>query len=67
MATLTVFQRTDCKWAWHLQADNGAIVATDGGQGYENESDAQSMADYIVINGGFANAQRFRSPRQGCQ
>jgi uncharacterized protein YegP (UPF0339 family) len=61
MAKRLVFQREDKKWAWHLEADNGAIVATDGGQGYENESDAKSMADRI-INGEFSDADRFRRP-----
>lgn len=52
--------------AWHLEADNGAIVATDGSQGYENEVDAQMMADHIVIHSGYANAERLRARRPGC-
>lgn len=39
MATRLLFKRDDGKWAWHLEV-NGRVVATDGGQGYENEGDA---------------------------
>lgn len=34
------YQREDKKWAWRMVARNGNIVATDGGQGYENLRDA---------------------------
>lgn len=34
------YQREDDRWAWRLIARNGNIVATDGGQGYENLRDA---------------------------
>jgi uncharacterized protein YegP (UPF0339 family) len=47
MAQRVLYQRTDKKWAWRL-VSNGNIIATDGGQGYENESDARTMADRIV-------------------
>ena len=60
IATLLVYERADKKWAWHLEADNGQIVATDGGQGYENEVDCQAEADAIVINGAYKNARRMR-------
>lgn len=62
MSKLLVFQRKDKKWAWHLEADNGQIVATDGSQGYENYDDAQAMADRVVINGAFKTAQRLQRP-----
>ena len=39
-----VYRREDAKFAWRLVADNGDIVATDGGQGYENMSDCVEMA-----------------------
>jgi uncharacterized protein YegP (UPF0339 family) len=58
MAVLHCFKRSDGKWAWQLTADNGKVVAVDGAQGYENYSDCQAMADKVVINGGFKNAQR---------
>jgi len=37
------YQRTDMKWAWRMFARNGQIIATDGGQGYENRHDATQM------------------------
>ena len=39
-----VFQREDGRWAWRTQAANGQIVATDGGQGFENRVDAVDAA-----------------------
>lgn len=57
MAKRILFKRADGKWAWRLEADNGRVIATDGGQGYENESDARSMADRI-IGGEFKNAEK---------
>lgn len=56
MTKRILYKRADGKWAWRLEA-NGRIVATDGGQGYENENDARNMADRI-ISGEFANAER---------
>lgn len=56
MSVRVVYQRKDCTWGWHLKADNGRIIATDGGQGYENESDARDMANR-VLSGEFANAE----------
>lgn len=44
-----VVERSDGKWGWQLIGDNGSdIVATDGGQGYENEATARAMADKII-------------------
>lgn len=57
MAVRLVFKRKDGKWAWNLTADNGRVIATDGSQGYENESDTRDMADRI-IGGEFKNAQK---------
>ena len=48
MSKRVLYQRTDCKWGWRLKADNGQIIATDGGQGYENADDARAMADRII-------------------
>ena len=56
MAERVLYTRTDGKWAWRLKS-NGRIIATDGGQGYENEADARSMADRI-IGGEFKNAEK---------
>lgn len=59
MATRLVYKRGDGKWAWNLKADNGRVIATDGGQGYDNEADARAMADRIV-GGEFSNADKKR-------
>lgn len=58
MAKRLVYKRADGRWAWNLTV-NGRVVATDGNQGYENESDARQMADRI-IGGEFADAERKR-------
>ncbi len=63
MAKRVVYQRTDKKWSWRLRADNGTIIATDGGQGYENKDDAKSIADRI-IGGEFKDAEKFTNPLQ---
>lgn len=55
MPRRNIYKRTDGKWAWQLIADNGYIIATDGGQGYNNEVDCRSISDR-VINGGYGNA-----------
>ena len=56
MATRLLYKRADGKWAWNLTA-NGNIIATDGGQGYENESDARIVADR-VISGYYSDAEK---------
>lgn len=43
-----VYQRADDRWAWRLRSGNGQIIATDGGQGYENEADCARIATAIV-------------------
>jgi uncharacterized protein YegP (UPF0339 family) len=58
MANLHCYKRNDGKWAWRLTADNNQIVAVDGSQGYDNYTDCQTMADKVVINGGFLDAER---------
>lgn len=55
MADFEVFKREDGRWAWRLVAANGRIVATDGGQGYENEADADATGRRVV-SGGYADA-----------
>lgn len=65
MAERVVYQREDCRWGWQLKADNGRVIATDGTQGYENETDARAMADRIT-SGEFRNADKKRAPRPGC-
>lgn len=57
MATRLLYRRDDGLWAWRLTADNGQVIATDGGQGYENEDDAREMANRVVT-GHYADADR---------
>lgn len=57
MAVRLIYKRSDGKWAWNLKADNGYIVATDGGQGYENEEDCRTIAD-AVVSGMYAAAEK---------
>lgn len=57
MAIRLLYQRNDDKWAWQLKADNGDIIATDGGQGYNDEGEARKMAD-AIIGGNYANADK---------
>ena len=52
---IEVCTRTDKKFAWRLTAANGNIITTDGGQGYENKSDAKDMAVKIIKDGDYAD------------
>lgn len=53
-----LIERADGKWGWQLIGDNGSdIIATDGGQGYNSEDYARSMADKIV-GGHYAGAEK---------
>lgn len=62
MAERVLYTRQDGKWAWNLVV-NGRIIATDGGQGYENESEARRMADRVV-EGHYADAEKkIRRPK----
>jgi hypothetical protein len=56
MASLTVYERDDGRWRWRLEADNGQIVATNGGV-YDDEATCWFMASEIVLTGGFADAE----------
>lgn len=61
-AKRVVYERPDHTWGWRLFGDNGKdIIATDGGQSYEKESEARAMADKI-INGHYKDADRRRKP-----
>ena len=57
MATRIVYKRSDGRWAWRLKASNGLTIATDGGPGYENESDCRTIADRVV-SGYYLEAER---------
>lgn len=39
-----VYKRKDGRWAWRANAANGQVIATDGGQGFENRTDAVESA-----------------------
>jgi uncharacterized protein YegP (UPF0339 family) len=54
-AERVLYRRADGKWTWHLLA-NGDIIATDGGQGYDNLTDARLMIERI-IGGYYAGAE----------
>ena len=54
MAERLVYKRSDGNWAW---PDNGAIIATDGAEGYNNEADCRTMADRVV-EGYYKNAKK---------
>lgn len=56
MAVRMLYKRADGKWAWRLTSGSD-VIATDGGQGYENESDARTMADR-VIGGYYSDAEK---------
>ena len=56
-----VVEGVDGRWGWELVAANGQIIATDGDQGYEKESDARAMADRIT-SGEFKAAKKVRRP-----
>lgn len=43
-ARVELYRRVDGRWAWRAVADNGQVVATDGGQGYEHRTDAADQA-----------------------
>lgn len=46
--TATIYRREDGRFAWRIQAANGRIVATDGGQGYDRKRDARRMLEKIT-------------------
>ncbi len=49
MAThFETYRRADGRFAWRLLAENGDIIATDGGQGYENEADCEKIGIAVV-------------------
>lgn len=48
MNRLEVYRRSDGRWAWREVASNGEVIATDGGQGYENRCDAVEMGQKVT-------------------
>ncbi len=57
MAERNIYKRADGRWAWRLKADNGQIIATDGGQGYNSEDDCRTMANRVV-EGYYSDAKK---------
>ncbi|MEA2494801.1 MAG: hypothetical protein QOJ29_2712 [Thermoleophilaceae bacterium] len=43
-----VYERADGKYAFRVKAANGEIVATDGGQGYDDEADAKETLEKLM-------------------
>lgn len=63
--TLEIFPRKDGRWAWHVIARNGQIVASDAGQGYENRDDCEQMASRILDFTTITKTEVFtRTPRR---
>lgn len=58
---IEVYPRVDGRFAWRLVAQNGNIIATDGGQGYENEVDAEDIANKIIRTGNYAEVDMRRT------
>lgn len=58
MAVRLLYTRPDGKWAWRLTADHNQVIATDGGQGYENEADARAALADRIIGGDFKDAEK---------
>jgi len=42
------YTREDGKWAWRAKSSNHQIIATDGGQGYENRADCMDAATLVT-------------------
>lgn len=49
VARIEVFERVDGKYGFRAIGRNNEIVATDGGQGYENDHDAANTAGGVVV------------------
>ena len=43
-----LFKRADGKYGFRVIAGNGQVVATDGGQGYSNKSDARATLEKLL-------------------
>lgn len=54
MSNLEIFQRADRRWGWRIRAENGAIVATDGSQGYERRGDC-ARTGRAVLSGAYGD------------
>lgn len=43
-----VFLRSDAKWGFRIRASDGAILAVDGGQGYDTKATAWETLERIM-------------------
>ena len=43
-----IYQRHDGKYAFRVKASNGEVIATDGGQGYNDKSDARHALEKLM-------------------
>lgn len=43
-----IFKRADGKFGFRVKASNGQVVATDGGQGYSDKSDAKATLQKLL-------------------
>ncbi len=43
-----IYKRKDGNWAFRVKASNGQVVATDGGQGYNDKSSATSTLTKLM-------------------
>lgn len=43
-----VYKRADGKYAFRVKAANGEIVATDGGQGYNDKANAKTTLEKLM-------------------
>jgi len=50
-ATFEVYQREDNKFDWRLKHENGNVVATSGGQGYETAGSAFEIGRRVISSG----------------
>jgi len=45
-----LYKREDEKWDWRIRADNGLIIATSGGQGFNERNDAKESVILLKAN-----------------
>lgn len=55
-AKRVIYRREDGKWSWQLVVGE-QVIATDGGEGYENKNQCRASADN-VIGGYYRRAER---------
>lgn len=43
-----IYRRPDKRWDWRLKGANGEIIATSGGQAFNERNDAKEAADRVL-------------------